>query len=71
MTPALRPLGSTGLRVSPLCFGGNVLGWTLDGADAFAVLDRYAERPGAFVDTADAYSAWVEGHEGGEGGEPR
>jgi aryl-alcohol dehydrogenase-like predicted oxidoreductase len=62
----LRPLGTTGLQVSALCFGGNVLGWTLDGDEAFAVLDRYAERPGAFVDTADAYSAWVDGHEGGE-----
>ncbi len=62
----LRPLGPTGLQVGPLCLGGNVLGWTLDGDEAFAVLDRYAERPGAFIDTADSYSSWVDGHTGGE-----
>ncbi len=65
MAPS-RPLGTTGLRVDPLCLGGNVLGWTLDGDDAFAVLDRYAERPGAWIDTAASYSSWVDGHEGGE-----
>jgi len=62
----LRPLGPTGLSVHPVCLGGNVFGWTLDGDVAFAVLDRYAQEPGAFVDTADAYSAWVDGHAGGE-----
>lgn len=61
-----RPLGSTGLQVSPIAFGGNVLGWTLDEAGSFAVLDAYVAGGGNFVDTADVYSRWVPGHAGGE-----
>jgi len=52
--------------VFPLCLGGNVFGWTADEAQSFAVLDAYAEAGGNFVDTADMYSAWVPGHQGGE-----
>ncbi|HEY0934300.1 MAG TPA: aldo/keto reductase, partial [Trebonia sp.] len=33
---------------------------------SFAVLDAFADAGGNFVDTADAYSAWVPGHSGGE-----
>ncbi|MEH3144934.1 MAG: aldo/keto reductase [Methylobacterium frigidaeris] len=62
----LRPLGRSGLSVPPLCFGGNVLGWTADEATSFAVLDRLAEAGLTFVDTADVYSRWVPGHQGGE-----
>ncbi|CAL9325625.1 aldo/keto reductase [Streptomyces sp. SudanB182_2057] len=54
------------LRVSPLALGGNVFGWTADETSSFAVLDAYAEAGGNFIDTADAYSVWVEGHAGGE-----
>lgn len=54
------------LRVSPLALGGNVFGWTADEASSFAVLDAYVEAGGNFIDTADVYSAWVEGHVGGE-----
>ncbi|MER6333083.1 aldo/keto reductase [Streptomyces sp. NPDC001034] len=61
-----RTLGSSDIEVSPLCLGGNVFGWTADEQDSFAVLDAYTAAGGNFVDTADAYSAWVEGHEGGE-----
>ncbi|MFR9790393.1 aldo/keto reductase [Streptomyces sp. MB22_4] len=63
---SLRPLGSSDLEVSPLCLGGNVFGWTADERASFAVLDAYTAAGGNFVDTADAYSAWVEGHQGGE-----
>jgi aryl-alcohol dehydrogenase-like predicted oxidoreductase len=67
MTSATRlPLGSTGLSVFPLCLGGNVFGWTADEKQSFAVLDRYAQGGGNFVDTADAYSAWAPGNQGGE-----
>ncbi|MCW3039893.1 MAG: aldo/keto reductase [Solirubrobacterales bacterium] len=59
-------LASTGLQVHPLCLGGNVFGWTADEDASFAVLDRYVAAGGNFVDTADVYSAWVPGHEGGE-----
>ncbi|MGW7574224.1 aldo/keto reductase [Streptomyces sp. NPDC054765] len=59
-----RSLGS--LSVSPLSLGGNVFGWTADEAQSFAVLDAYVAGGGNFIDTADAYSAWVPGNKGGE-----
>ncbi|NUN48370.1 MAG: aldo/keto reductase [Candidatus Brocadiae bacterium] len=52
--------------VFPICLGGNVFGWTADEAQSFAVLDAYAAAGGNFIDTADMYSAWVAGHDGGE-----
>ncbi|MFB7913878.1 aldo/keto reductase [Streptomyces sp. NPDC056061] len=63
---SLRKLGSSDLQVFPLALGGNVFGWTADEAQSFAVLDAYAAAGGNFIDTADAYSAWVPGNEGGE-----
>lgn len=65
MTP-LRTLGATDLQTPPLVLGGNVFGWTADKATSFRVLDAFVERGGRMIDTADVYSAWVEGHEGGE-----
>ena len=49
-----------------LCLGGNVFGWTADEDASFAVLDRFYEAGGRMVDTAQGYSVWVPGHEGGE-----
>ncbi|MDX3248761.1 aldo/keto reductase [Streptomyces sp. ME18-1-4] len=63
---SLRKLGSSGLEVFPLSLGGNVFGWTADETASFAVLDAYAAAGGNFLDTADSYSAWVEGNSGGE-----
>lgn len=63
---SLRKLGSSDLQVFPLALGGNVFGWTADEAQSFAVLDAYTAAGGNFIDTADAYSAWVPGNEGGE-----
>lgn len=63
---ALRKLGSSDLEVFPLALGGNVFGWTADEAASFAVLDAYAAAGGNFVDTADSYTAWIEGNQGGE-----
>ena len=54
------------LRVSPLCLGGNVFGWTADAAASERILDAFCEGGGNFIDTADAYSTWVPGHRGGE-----
>ncbi len=54
------------LRVSPLCLGGNVFGWTADGNESEAILDAFVEAGGNFIDTADSYSTWVPGHRGGE-----
>jgi aryl-alcohol dehydrogenase-like predicted oxidoreductase len=62
----LRPLGRSDLRVSPLCFGGNVFGWTADEAASFRLLDRFVDAGLNFIDTADSYSRWVPGHHGGE-----
>ncbi|MFG2317497.1 MULTISPECIES: aldo/keto reductase [Streptomyces] len=63
---SLRKLGSSDLEVFPLALGGNVFGWTADRDASFAVLDAYTAAGGNFVDTADSYSAWVDGNSGGE-----
>ncbi|RMB53821.1 aryl-alcohol dehydrogenase-like predicted oxidoreductase [Sphingomonas sp. PP-CE-3A-406] len=62
----LRRLGSTDLKIAPLVLGGNVFGWTADRAASFAVLDAFVAGGGTMIDTADIYSAWVDGHQGGE-----
>ena len=62
----LRPLGRSGLQVSPLAFGGNVFGWTVDEPLSFRLLDAWLDAGFNFVDTADVYSSWVPGHVGGE-----
>jgi aryl-alcohol dehydrogenase-like predicted oxidoreductase len=59
-------LGPSGLAVSTLCLGTNVFGWTADEPTSHAVLDAYVAGGGTFVDTADVYSAWVDGNAGGE-----
>ena len=61
-----RQLGRSGLQVSPLCFGGNVFGWTADEATSFKLLDGFTDAGLDFIDTADVYSRWVPGHMGGE-----
>ena len=62
----LRPLGRSALQVSPLCFGGNVFGWTADERTSFSLLDAWIDAGFNFVDTADVYSRWAPGHSGGE-----
>lgn len=66
MSLPTRQLGRSGLQVSPLAFGGNVFGWTVDEAQSFKLLDAWLEAGFNFVDTADVYSRWVPGHQGGE-----
>ena len=61
-----RPLGRSGLQVPPLCFGGNVFGWTTDEAMSHRLLDALIDGGVNFIDTADVYSIWVPGHVGGE-----
>ncbi len=61
-----RKLGSSGIEIAPLMFGGNVLGWTADEATSFMLLDRFVAAGLNAIDTADVYSAWVPGHRGGE-----
>lgn len=62
----LRPLGQTGLSIAPVVFGGNVFGWTADEKTSFDLLDRFFDAGFNTIDTADVYSAWVDGHQGGE-----
>ena len=64
--PPFRHLGRSGLQVSPLCFGGNVFGWTVDEATSFSLLDAWLDAGFNFIDTADVYSRWVPGQQGGE-----
>jgi len=61
-----RELGRSGLKVSPLAFGGNVFGWSADEATTHALLDECVALGLNLVDTADVYSAWVDGNAGGE-----
>jgi aryl-alcohol dehydrogenase-like predicted oxidoreductase len=62
----LRKLGRTGLDVPPLCVGGNVFGWTVDEATSYRLLDAMFDAGLNFIDTADVYSSWAPGNQGGE-----
>jgi aryl-alcohol dehydrogenase-like predicted oxidoreductase len=61
-----RSLGKTDLAIVPVVFGGNVFGWTADEARSFELLDAFVDCGFNCVDTADVYSTWVPGHQGGE-----
>jgi aryl-alcohol dehydrogenase-like predicted oxidoreductase len=61
-----RKLSATGFEVAPLAFGGNVFGWTVDEATSFQLLDAFVDAGFNLIDTADSYSRWVTGHQGGE-----
>lgn len=56
----------TDLHVHPLCLGANVFGWSADEQESAAVLNAYASHGGNFIDTADVYSQWKPGNQGGE-----
>jgi aryl-alcohol dehydrogenase-like predicted oxidoreductase len=56
----------TDLVVHPLCLGSNIFGSNADEAASHAVMDAYSSHAGNFIDTADMYNQWVEGHVGGE-----
>jgi aryl-alcohol dehydrogenase-like predicted oxidoreductase len=51
-----RRLGESALRVFPLAIGGNVFGFTVDEDATTAILNRYSQAGGNFIDTADSYS---------------
>jgi aryl-alcohol dehydrogenase-like predicted oxidoreductase len=61
-----RRLGSSDIHVAPVCLGGNVFGWTADERTSFALLDAFLDAGLNFIDTADVYSKWAAGHQGGE-----
>ncbi len=61
-----RNLGASGFQIAPLALGGNVFGWTADESTSFALLDAFVAAGFNLVDTADVYSRWAPGHQGGE-----
>jgi len=61
-----RKLGTTGFDIAPLALGGNVFGWTADEPTSFALLDAFVAAGFNLIDTADSYSRWAPGHQGGE-----
>jgi aryl-alcohol dehydrogenase-like predicted oxidoreductase len=54
------------LVVHPLCLGSNIFGGNATEAESHLVLDAYRSHGGNFIDTADMYNQWIEGHVGGE-----
>ncbi|MGW4236845.1 aldo/keto reductase [Streptomyces sp. NPDC004749] len=64
-----RTIGSTdGSRrdVSVLALGAMLFGSRTDEETSFAVLDRYVEAGGNFIDTSDNYAFWEDGGQGGQ-----
>ena len=59
-------IADTDLVVHPLCLGSNIFGSNANEAESHAVMDAYFNHGGNFIDTADMYNQWVEGHIGGE-----
>ncbi len=59
-------LGNSTIEIAPLVFGGNVFNWTIDEKQSFKILDAFVDHGLNMVDTADMYSAWVDGNKGGE-----
>ncbi|WP_101790957.1 aldo/keto reductase [Nonomuraea indica] len=53
-------------RVSALSLGAMLFGSAIDEATSFAILDRFVEAGGNFIDTANNYAYWVNGTQGGE-----
>ncbi|NDA41646.1 MAG: aldo/keto reductase, partial [Actinobacteria bacterium] len=62
----MRTLPNTELKISALCLGGNVFGWSADVQNSEDVLSYFVDHGGNFIDTADMYSQWGDGHVGGE-----
>ena len=59
-------LGNTDLEITPLIFGGNVFGWTLNEEESFRILDAFLDRGFNAIDTSNNYSHWVPGNVGTE-----
>ena len=54
-------INGTDLEISPINFGGNVFGWTLDEPESFKILDAFTGAGFNFIDTADTYPWWING----------
>src|SRR5882757_5274386 len=53
-------------EVSVLALGAMLFGSRTDEETSFAVLDRYVEAGGNFIDTSDNYAFWTNGSQGGQ-----
>ncbi|MFI2611803.1 aldo/keto reductase [Kitasatospora sp. NPDC018619] len=61
-----RSLGVDGRSVSALCLGAMTFGTTVDEETATAILDRFTEAGGTFIDTSNNYAFWAPGADGFE-----
>lgn len=61
-----RSLGNSDIQIAPMVFGGNVFGWTVDQKQSYSLLDGCVDLGINMIDSANVYSAWVDGNEGGE-----
>lgn len=61
-----RNLGRTGLKVSTICLGTMQFGWSADEATSYTIMDKAVELGCNFFDTADVYSRWLAGNNGGD-----
>lgn len=59
-------MGKSDLHTSPIIFGGNVFGWTVNEKESFDLLDKVLDMGINHIDSADVYSRWAEGNSGGE-----
>jgi aryl-alcohol dehydrogenase-like predicted oxidoreductase len=59
-------LGKSGLEVSALAMGSDLIGSKIAAQDAFRLFDFYHSRGGNFIDTANMYACWLPGFQGGE-----
>ena len=62
-----RTIGSdpaTRREVSVLSLGAMLMGSRTDEATSFAILDRFVEAGGTFIDTSGNYAFWVNGTQG-------
>lgn len=59
-------IGKSGVEVSTLCIGTDLIGSKHDQSTSFSLFDYFAERGGSFIDTANFYASWYPGCVGGE-----
>lgn len=57
---------ATRREVSVLSLGAMLFGSATDEATSYAILDRYVEAGGTFIDTSDNYAFWQDGGQGGQ-----
>ena len=55
-------LNNTDLNISRICLGTAGFGDKLDQEKSFEVLDAFVQAEGNFIDTANVYCKWLEGH---------